>query len=83
MNVRDRIPLALQKSALLKVQQISRAETLEPYQTQRLSKDGTVIDISLTATALMNASGQIYAIATTERKKELIVASSEDAHHDK
>lgn len=82
MNVRDRIPLALQKSALLKVQQISRAETLEPYQTQRLSKDGSVIDISLTATALINESGQIYAIATTERKKESTVASSEDAHHD-
>lgn len=70
MNVRDRIPAALQENAMLKVHQLSRAQALEPYLTQRLTKDGTVIDVSLTSTALLNEAGHMYAIATTERAKD-------------
>ena len=70
MNVRDRIPKALQESALAKVHQLSQAEILEPYQTQRLAKDGSVKEVSLTSTALINESGNMYAIATTERLKQ-------------
>ena len=70
MNVRDRIPKALQESALAKVHQLSQAEILEPYQTQRLAKDGSVKAVSLTSTALINESGNMYAIATTERLKQ-------------
>ncbi len=72
MNVRDRIPKALQESALAKVHQLSQAKTLRPYQTQRLTKDGSVVDVSLTSTALVNESGHMYAIATTERAKEIV-----------
>jgi two-component system CheB/CheR fusion protein len=67
MNVRDRIPADLQGSALEKVNQLSQAQKLEPYQTQRLAKDGSVLDVSLTSTALVDASNNMYAIATTER----------------
>jgi two-component system CheB/CheR fusion protein len=49
------------------VHQLSRAEILEPYRTQRIVKDGTVVEVSIISTALMNAAGQMYAIATTER----------------
>ena len=70
MNVRDRIPKALQESALAKVHQLSQAEILEPYQTQRLAKDGSVKVVSLTSTALLNESVNMYAIATTERLKQ-------------
>ena len=70
MNVRDRIPLELQEKALVQVRQLGQAKTLEPYQTRRIAKDGTVMDVWLTSTALVNESGQIYAIATTERSKE-------------
>ena len=69
MNVRDRIPPARQTSAMARVHQLSQAEILEPYLTQRLAKDGKVIDVSLTSTALLNEAGQMYAIATTERLK--------------
>jgi two-component system, chemotaxis family, CheB/CheR fusion protein len=69
MNVRDRIPPALQAQALARVHQLSQAETLEPYLTQRIAKDGSTKDVSLTSTALVNASGLMYAIATTERAK--------------
>jgi len=67
MNVRDRIPKGRQEEALVKVRQLNEAEILEPYRTQRIVKDGTVVDVWMTATALLNESGQMYAIATTER----------------
>ena len=73
MNVRDRIPQELHASAMAKVHQLSQAKTLKPYQTQRLAKDGLVVNVSLTSTALVNESGQMYAIATTERAKVLVV----------
>jgi two-component system CheB/CheR fusion protein len=70
MNVRDRIPEGLRKDALAKVYQLSQAEILEPYQTQRIAKDGALIEVSMVSTALVNEAGQMYAIATTERPRE-------------
>jgi two-component system CheB/CheR fusion protein len=35
---------------------------------QRIAKDGRIVKVSLTATALVNESGEPYAIATTERE---------------
>ncbi|MDO8318548.1 chemotaxis protein CheB [Rhodoferax sp.] len=67
MNVRTRVPQALQDMALAQIHQLSVAQTLAPYQTQRLTKDGHVLDVMLTATALLDEAGQMDAIATTER----------------
>jgi two-component system CheB/CheR fusion protein len=77
MNVRDRIPEGLREDALDKVQQLSRAEILEPYRTQRIAKDGAVVEVAMTATALVNEAGQLYAIATKERTRSLEDESSE------
>jgi two-component system CheB/CheR fusion protein len=76
MNVRDRIPREIQEKALVQVHQLDQAKTLEPYQTRRIAKDGTVIDVWLTSTALVNEAGQMYAIATTERGKESTLAAA-------
>ena len=70
MNVRDRIPEGLRKDALAKVYQLSQAEILEPYQTQRIAKDGALMEVSMISTALVNEAGQMYSIATTERPRE-------------
>jgi two-component system CheB/CheR fusion protein len=70
MNVRDRIPKELQQEALVKLHQLSLAKVLEPYHTRRLTKAGTVVEISMISTALVNEAGQMYAIATTERLAE-------------
>jgi two-component system CheB/CheR fusion protein len=67
MNVRDRTPVALQAEALDRVKQLSQAKVLEPYLTQRLTKAGRVVDVSMISTALIDTTGQTYAIATTER----------------
>jgi len=67
MNVRDRIPKALQGEALAKIYQLSKAEILEPHQTQRIMKQGSVVEVSVISTALVNETGEMYAVATTER----------------
>ena len=66
-NVRDLIPVAVQAEALERVRELSRAKILEPYVTQRLTKAGVVVEVSMVSTALVDAAGQMYAIATTER----------------
>ncbi|OGV57930.1 MAG: chemotaxis protein CheR [Lentisphaerae bacterium GWF2_50_93] len=68
MNIRSLIPENLREEALAKVQQLSRSDVLEPYHTQRITKDGQTVEVLLTATALVDKAGKIYAIATTERK---------------
>ena len=53
------------------VKKLSRAEILEPYRTQRITKDGRTVNVWLTATSLVNEAGEVYAIATTEREIKL------------
>ena len=67
MPVRERIPLDRREQALATLQQLSAAEILRPYRTRRIDKAGNIVDVWITATALMNEAGQMYAIATTER----------------
>lgn len=67
LNIRELIPVSLQEEALERVQQLIRKDILETYHTERIAKDGTIVDVWLTATAVVNEAGQVYAIATTER----------------
>jgi two-component system CheB/CheR fusion protein len=71
MNIRNLIPESQRENALVMVQQLARAEVLAPYRAQRVAKDGRIVDIWLTATALVNSAGNIYAVATTERARGL------------
>ena len=82
MNVRDRIPEGLRNEALAKLHQLSQAEILEPYRTQRITKDGNVVEVWMTPTALMNEAGQMYAIATTERTRESKLGQTMDVRND-
>jgi two-component system CheB/CheR fusion protein len=68
MNGRDRIPQELRAQEMEAIKQLSQAEVLEPYRTHRLTKDGRTVAIWLTATALINEAGVVYAVATTERQ---------------
>jgi two-component system CheB/CheR fusion protein len=67
MNVRDRIPPELRGKALATLRQLSEAEVLEPYRTERITKEGRVMAVSIISTALLDPAGEMYAIATTER----------------
>ncbi len=67
MNIGDLIPEELRDEALATIRQLSRAKILAPYITRRIAKDGRVLAVQLTSTALLSATGRIYAVATTER----------------
>lgn len=67
MLVSERIPEALRKTELTKLRNLSQAKVLKPYRTQRITKKGTVMDVWLTASALIDETGQMHGIATTER----------------
>jgi len=83
LNVRDRIPEELREEALARVHQLSRAEILEPYRTQRITKEGAVVEVSMISTALVNEAGQMYAIATTERTIGSVMDRTTEAYNDK
>jgi two-component system CheB/CheR fusion protein len=70
MNVRDRIPESRRTEELAIVQRLGRGDVLEPYCTQRVAKDGQTLEVWVTATGLTNEAGQVYAVATTERKRQ-------------
>ena len=70
MNTRELIPESRRGQELTVLQQLGRAEVLAPYRTHRIAKDGRIVEVQLTASALLNEAGEVYAIATTERESE-------------
>ncbi len=70
MNVRARIPEEIRANELEKIYQLSHDEILKPYLAQRLCKDGTIKNVWITATALVDDNNKMYAITTTERLNE-------------
>ena len=52
-----------------KLRLLTRGEVLPAYPSSRRTKDGRVIDVEVTATALIDASGKVYAVATTEHTR--------------
>lgn len=67
MNIRALIPEPERESALARVTEIASADRLAPYAARRLTRDGRVVEVWLTAAALVDAAGVPYGIATTER----------------
>ena len=68
MNVHERIPEGQRENAVAMLTQLSRSEILAAYATERLTKDGSSLAVSIISTALSGEDGEVYAIATTERK---------------
>lgn len=67
LSMDDRMPKSIHKEALKKIIQLSRHEILVPYLTERLAKDRSIKNVWITATGLVDETGKMYAIATTER----------------
>lgn len=55
------------EEALGYVEKLAKGEIVASFETQRIAKDGEVLDVWLTVTALVDDAGQPYAVATTER----------------
>lgn len=71
MQAKDRIPPQLQKKDAKKTNELSSSKVLQVYKTQRLNKDGSIIDVHIIASALIDSHGDMYAIATTERPQKI------------
>jgi two-component system CheB/CheR fusion protein len=67
MNIRAVIPEAERDQAQARVAAIASARELAPFRARRLTRDGRIVEVWLTAAALVTAAGEPYAIATTER----------------
>ncbi|MDD2308710.1 MAG: chemotaxis protein CheB [Desulfuromonadaceae bacterium] len=70
MNVSDMVPEEKRAQALQQLHELTLNDRLGPYRTQRLAKDGSKLEVLMTATALVNSAGKVYAIATTARLAE-------------
>jgi two-component system, chemotaxis family, CheB/CheR fusion protein len=66
MNISSLIPKSRKEEELAKLKKLKNTEVLEPYRTQRLAKDGRIVEVWLTATSLLDEADEVYAIATTE-----------------
>ncbi len=70
MNVRERIPADRIERARAQMLRLVKGDTFAPYPAQRMTQAGLTLPVQITATALINQAGEIYAIATTERETE-------------
>lgn len=66
MSVFDLVPARFKQKTVLLLADISAGAVVKPFETKRIAKDGSVLDICLTATRMVE-NGKIVAIATTER----------------
>jgi len=53
---------------LVIVQKLSQSKVLKSYRTKRVTKDNRIVEVLLTASAVKDEAGKIYAITTTERR---------------
>jgi two-component system CheB/CheR fusion protein len=66
MDISSLIPENRKEEELAKLKRLKNADVLEPYRTQRLAKDGRIVEVWLTATSLLDEAGEVYAIAATD-----------------
>lgn len=67
MNVRDIVPNEMRGEEINKLRQIAEGGELKQYKSQRLTKNGKLITVALTATYLIDQTGRFYALTTMER----------------
>lgn len=67
MNIAQLVPRDKEKETLEYLEQIAAGADIESFETQRVSKNGRVLDVWLVVTCLKDNSGIIDSIATTER----------------
>lgn len=61
------VPLELRASERHMLARCMRGEPVAAFDTQRLRKDGSLVDVSLTVSAIRDANGQIIGISETAR----------------
>ena len=67
MNIKDIIPYNEKKETELLLERLEDGEIIKSFKSLRKAKDGNVINVWITATALMDENGKPVEIAVTER----------------
>jgi len=67
MNIADTVPPEKRSEALSHIELIKQGKEVESYDTQRMTKDGQILDVWMTITVLLDDTGRPVAAATTER----------------
>jgi two-component system CheB/CheR fusion protein len=67
LNIRDLMTKDNQEQTLAAIRQQCVTGGLDTERTQRVTKDGRTLQVSLIVSPLVNDAGETYAIATTER----------------
>jgi two-component system sensor kinase FixL len=67
MNIRQLVPEEKQSETLDLVKRLRKGENIPSFETQRITKDGRILDILLTVTTLTNDAERPIAFTTTER----------------
>jgi len=67
MNISRIIPDHKQDEMMSLIERLLKGKNIEFFETQRLTKNNRMLDISLTATFLKDEKGKPFAITTTER----------------
>jgi two-component system CheB/CheR fusion protein len=78
MNVSDMVPRGARQDHLDFIRHAQHNEALHSYETQRVTKDGRVVDIWLTLSVLSDAGGNAIGVSSTER--DLVDRSASNAH---
>jgi two-component system, chemotaxis family, CheB/CheR fusion protein len=68
MQSKNRIPKELQEKDIKKIAELCNSKILQTYKTKRLKKDGSIINIHIVSSALIDKDENTYAITTTERQ---------------
>ena len=66
-NIRDLMPEADRESAITAIREQCEVGLLAPKSQKRIAKDGRTVQVSIISSALVDNTGETYAIATTER----------------
>jgi two-component system CheB/CheR fusion protein len=67
MNIAKTMPEGERKKTLALIKGLTRGQSQQSAETQRLTRDGRTLDVWMTITPLLDEAGRVYAIATTER----------------
>jgi two-component system CheB/CheR fusion protein len=78
MSVSDLVPRGARQDHLDFIRHAEHNEALHSYETQRITKDGRVVDIWLTLSVLSDDGGKAIAVASTER--DLVDRSASNAY---
>jgi two-component system, chemotaxis family, CheB/CheR fusion protein len=78
MKIGDMVPADSGDETLSRMRRLSKGEKLEPFRSQRLARNGEILDVWLTISALVDASGRAYAVSTIERQIQIRRSSDKD-----